>query len=566
MKSLKKIISALLALAVAISGLVITPATIKAKDTVGPDTWKSMAIISPSENELIGAGYIDVKFNSVLENASKYTVYVDSKAVKTVDASTDNQMACEFYTTNVAKHTTYVVAEQSNGNVVTSDIRTFFVTKKGICVNSKDMGIMVDPKDMNIGWYYDWGRTRLEEDSARITKFKGLDFVPMFWSDPDPGTNYETEFNVLKEKGYKYVLGFNEPDLQWEANKTPEIAKLRLMNFFIPLKGNMRLGSPVTATFPSWSDTWWKPYWSMIGEQGRNATDFIAVHSYFKYYDGPQTALKYLEAIDECYELYRKPIWITEVALWKFNKNDAEGCRKTEEFLAILMKGLNERSYVERYSWFSPTLNPAPGAEDASSAALFDYATGKITNRGKVYANIGNPAGYNAKTYSEAISSVSVDTSVKSTIGSNNTALATVTGKKKSFNYEVKTIPNVKGYQFQYSTSSKMTNPQTVDVSVSSTDEKYVTGNAKIVVSAAVTKSINKQNKKIKKYNKKVKKYNKKIKKYNKKHKKKKKLKKTKKLVKTQKYYIRARGMKTFLGTKYYASWSSIDMTKITVK
>ncbi len=564
MKTLKKIMSALLALAVAIAGLAFTPSVAKAKDTLDSSEWKSVAIISPSEGELIGAGYIDVKFSNELDNASKYTLYVDSKAVKTVNATSDKVMACEFYTTSVAKHTAYVVAEQKDGNVVTSDTRTFFVTKKGICVNSKDMGTKVDPKDMNIGWYYDWGRTRLEEDSSKITKFIGLDFVPMFWSDPMK--DYKIEFDTLKEKGYKYVLGFNEPDLKWESNKTPDIAKLRLMNFFIPNKGNMRLGSPATATFPSWSDTWWKPYWSMIGDAGRNATDFIAIHSYFKFYDGPQTALKYLEAIDECYELYRKPIWITEVALWKFNKNDAEGCRKTEEFLAILMKGLNERSYVERFSWFSPTYNPAPGAEDASAAALFEYETGKLTNRGKVYANIGNPAGYNAKTYSEAMSSVSVDTSVKSTIGSNNTNLATIKGKKKAFNYEVKTIPNVKGFQFQYSTSSNMANPQTVDVSVSSTSEKYITGNAPIVVSSAVNKVINKANKKIKKYNKKVKKYNKKIKKYNKKHKKKKKLKKTKKLVKTQKYYIRVRGMKTFLGTKYYAAWSGIDSTKITVK
>lgn len=561
MKRIKNLLSIVLALAIAFSGLTFTNSQVKA--AVSADTWKSSAIVSPGEGKLVGAGYIDIKFNNNLDGAKKYTVYVDDKAVKTLDATSEEVLSAEFYTTSVSKHTAYVAA-QRNSDVVTSNTLTFYVTKKGIGVNARDMGTAVDPKDLNLGWYYDWGTNRLEEESSKITKFIGLDFVPMFWSEPKK--DYLTEFTKIKANGYKYLLGFNEPDLVWEANKSPEISVSRFKNYFMPNKGNLRFGSPVTATFPSWSDTWWKPYWNQLGNEGRKATDVVCIHSYFKYYDGPQTALSYLEAIDEAYELYKKPIWITEFALWKFSKNDAAGCKKTEEFINVLLKGMNERSYVERFAWFSPNLNPNPGDEDASSAALFDYKTGQLTDRGKIYANIGNPAGYNAKTYSGVTSTTSVDTSVKSTIATNKTLLGILKGKKKAFYYDVKHIPNVKGYQFQYSTSSNMSAAQTVDVSVSDTTDKYISGTAKIVVSSAVNKAINKKNKKIKAYNKKVKKYNKKVKKYNKKHKKKKKLKKTKKLVKTQKYYIRARGMKTFAGTKYYASWSGIDATKITVK
>lgn len=82
-------------------------------------------------------------------------------------------------------------------------------------------------------------------------------------------------------------------------------------------------------------------------------------------------------------------------AFWKFSINDAAGCAKVQEFMKIVIKGLNERSYVERYSWFCPNIEE----DAASSSSIFNYKTGELTTLGKIYAQIGNPLGYNAKTY-----------------------------------------------------------------------------------------------------------------------------------------------------------------------
>ncbi|MBP5773191.1 MAG: hypothetical protein J6W35_03885 [Eubacterium sp.] len=503
---MKKVITIILSIALFVSGMTVTP--VAAKDTMTPDEWKTQAITAPKANSLIGAGHIDLKWWGNLENASKYTAYVDSKAVKTLNAGDPAMMSVDFYTVKVSAHTAYVVAEQTDGTKVQTDTVKFYVTKKGICVNTKDMGVKVDPADMNLGWYYNWDNKSFEETGFSNTKFYGMDYVPQFWGDPrDP---YPDCFDRFKAQGYKYVLGFNEPDLVWESNFKTDVAMRRWMKDIMPNKGNMLLGSPAVSVFPQWSD-WWKQYWNILPGSAKSATNFIAVHNYNKYYNGSQTALDYLEKIDECYNKYRKPIWITEFAIWKFDKNDKAGCAKTQEFMRIVLKGLNERSYVERYAWFSPDYN----SKDASSSSLFDYGTGNLTTIGKVYAQIGNPAGYPAKTYGVPSGS-NVNTSVASCIASQKTTLYGLTKKKKAFKYSIKAMDGAVKYQIQYSLSKKF-----------SKKKKYKT---KIKTVGATTSD--EKNGTIKK------------------------------LKKKKRYYVRVRAIKQFLGKNYYCAWSGRQSVK----
>ena len=503
---MKKLITIILSIALFVSGLVVTP--VAARDTRTPDEWKGQAITAPVANSLIGAGHIDLKWHGDLENASKYTAYVDSKAIKTVNAGTPGIMSVDFYTVSVSAHTAYIVAEQTDGTKVQSDTVKFYVTKKGICVNAKDMGVAVDPAAMNIGWYYNWGTKSFEETGFKNTKFYGLDYVPMFWNDPSEA--YSDCFARFNEKGYKYVLAYNEPDLVWESNIKADVATRRWRNDLMPNRGNVLLGSPAVSVYPQWSD-WWKTYWSMLPDSSKAATNFIAVHNYNKYYNGKDTALDYLEKIDECYNKYRKPIWITEFAIWKFDKNDKAGCAKTQEFMRIVLKGLNERSYVERYSWFSPDLN----SKDASSSSLFDYGTGALTTIGKVYAQIGNPAGYPAKTYGVP-SGCSYSTTPAACIASQKTTLYGLTKKKKAFKYSIKAMDGAVKYQIQYSLSKKF-----------SKKKKYKT---KIKTVGAATSD--EKNGTIKK------------------------------LKKKKRYYVRVRAIKQFLGKNYYCAWSARQSVK----
>ena len=75
MKGLKRITSIVLALAMFATGIAISgPTTVKA-DTA-TDNWKANGIVSPKQDKLIGAGYIDVKWDNTLTDVSQYKSFM----------------------------------------------------------------------------------------------------------------------------------------------------------------------------------------------------------------------------------------------------------------------------------------------------------------------------------------------------------------------------------------------------------------------------------------------------------------------------------------------------------
>lgn len=511
MKGLKRITSIVLALAMFATGIAISgPTTVKA-DTA-TDNWKANGIVSPKQDKLIGAGYIDVKWDNTLTDVSQYKVYVDGDLKVTVSPTSDKTMSTEFYTTQVSEHNVYVVATLKNGTNVQTANRRFYVTKKGVCVNTKDMGTAVDPASMNVGWYYNWDWKSFKDMNFSNKKFDDLEFVPMIWGDSM--TETREIFDNVKSKGYKYLLAYNEPDLKWESNVRPDVMQYR-WNDCVNNKGNVRLGSPAVSVFPTWSNDWWTPFWNSMAADKKNAMSFIAVHSYQKSYDGAKSALQYLQAIDECWETYHKPIWITEFAFWKFSINDAAGCAKVQEFMKIVIKGLNERSYVERYSWFCPNIEE----DAASSSSIFNYKTGELTTLGKIYAQIGNPSGDNAKTYGVG-SYISTNTSPAACAVAMPTTLYSAKAKKKAFKYQIKAVSRAAGYQVQYGVKKNMKGSKSKYV-------KKLNGTIKI-------KFTKKQKKQIKK-----------------------------KKLKIITYYVRVRAYKTLDGKRLYCAWSSKDKVKV---
>ena len=63
---MKHITSFLLAVALLVSSITLMPSN-NVKAARNAEQWKSSAIVSPEEGKLIGAGYIDVKWNNDLE-------------------------------------------------------------------------------------------------------------------------------------------------------------------------------------------------------------------------------------------------------------------------------------------------------------------------------------------------------------------------------------------------------------------------------------------------------------------------------------------------------------------
>ena len=162
------------------------------------DKWKSDTFITPTSGSLKAAGYITIEWKSA-KNMGKvegYKLYIDNEKVAETDSKTTS---FEYYTTKIQSHEIYVEADMQYGSVVYSDIYTFFVNKKGFCLN-KDMSMNVTATDWGTSWYYNWDMTPFSYDS-----FQEMEFVPMMWSS-FPGD--KDQIAVFPKMGYKSVLAF----------------------------------------------------------------------------------------------------------------------------------------------------------------------------------------------------------------------------------------------------------------------------------------------------------------------------------------------------------------------
>lgn len=368
MKSFKKILSFILVLAMLFSVNVICD-----KSTTEVKAATGFVITSPSNNDLVGAGHIDIKWNPVSASVKNYSVYVDGSLVKTTTSTT-----YEFYTTKVNYHTAWIVANLTNGQKSYTPTVKFGVTKKGLCVNNT-MGRNLEPVNMNMGWYYTWGT-----EPFTYASYPQIEFVPMIW-----GTGNEGAIPSVKSKNYKYVLGYNEPDMTISVGGS-NIDVNTAISHWSKFNGiGQYVGAPAPALSPSWGTgnnggVWFRTFMNKVDT---STIDFIPLHCYYDNYGGAAGANTFLkEVVDATWNMYHKPIWITEFAVSKWKYMDAGKKESVNEFLKTAIDGLNKRDYVVRYSWFSFDINRESGA-----SALW-YSNGVLTELGNTYVSDGNPS------------------------------------------------------------------------------------------------------------------------------------------------------------------------------
>ncbi|GIJ44270.1 RNA polymerase [Virgisporangium aliadipatigenens] len=214
-------------------------------------------------------------------------------------------------------------------------------------------------KDVRVSWYYNWSPNRTKTNSN-----PGVEFVPMIWGAAN--VNAST-LNAVKGQG-THLLGFNEPDFKEQANMSPEKA----LELWPQLQGTgMRLGSPSVAFGGDRAGGWLDTFMNGANARGYRV-DFITLH----WYGGDFSAAAvgqlrgYIEAV---YNRYRKPIWLTEFALMRFESSGAVVPTQAQQ--VAFVKGatamLQSLSYVERYAWFSLP------AKEANSTGL--YSSGSTT-------------------------------------------------------------------------------------------------------------------------------------------------------------------------------------------
>ena len=277
--------------------------------------------------------------------------------------------------------------------------------KKGFVVGNQDTsgGGKVDALGAN--WYYTWGPTPLETPPP-----SGVLFTPMFWNIAKT-TNPTAVINTLKTLNVpgqeNILLTYNEPDgtnASAQANMKvgdavafwPQIVStgrrlgspVMYGSVLVPPKtpnpNNTPLpaggSAPVTVNISN-TDTpnnvtlnpqiWLDNFLIQISKltPATHFPDFICIHWY-----GPPNPNSFLTYIQNVYNKYKLPIWITEYssADWTatccpggvtkhtvvsginwapLGPEDDPSDNSTANFMQQTMQGLESMSFVERYTW-----------------------------------------------------------------------------------------------------------------------------------------------------------------------------------------------------------------------
>lgn len=229
-------------------------------------------------------------------------------------------------------------------------------------------------KEIGASWAYCWyfdPETAFTNISLTIPP--DVELVPLV----STGLNTAANFATIKAKGYKTILGWNEPDLSpvtatEAANAWPEFVATGL-----------RVGSPAPANHKLREGEWFYDFMNQIKALG-SKVDFIALHHYAPEFETIDTAVdnfkKYLESV---YEMYRLPIWVTEFAMVDYRDPGREYRTPDDatqsRYLTAACQMLESLEYIERYAWFAlPQNNAQPPTN------LFD-PSGDITALGKAY-------------------------------------------------------------------------------------------------------------------------------------------------------------------------------------
>ncbi|MDB2686104.1 glycosyl hydrolase [Mariniblastus sp.] len=259
----------------------------------------------------------------------------------------------------------------------------------------------------NVDWAYNWGiEPKHDVDTANF------EFVPMIWSGSPTGVpgainkifNLEANFGVHVD----YVLGFNEPELSTQANMSVDRALATwqvITDSFADT--DIKLVSPAVSGAGGIED-WLEPFMAQVELRNNDANqnndlqvDVIAYHFYTVGFNPQTEAAKLIGQIDDLWETYHRPIWITEFAGTSFSLNNRvhsieERTAFNKAFLEALMPAFEQRDYVERVAWWQF------GALGQPYSALSSVTDGTFTPTGigEVYSRttLGSGQSYNFAT------------------------------------------------------------------------------------------------------------------------------------------------------------------------
>ncbi len=194
---------------------------------------------------------------------------------------------------------------------------------------------------LKVSWYYNW---TVSPDNCST----GGEFVPMYSNHPNNNPTPDAvaaEITKLVNAGYKYVLGFNEPNKSDQANMT--VADALALWPAMTSNPNILVGSPATSAD---GQSWFNDFYT----QARAANlriDFIALH-WYGWNSGScdakaanlESYIKWAEGLPG-----NLPLWLTEWGCMNASNPDVA---TVQGFYTGAVAMFAKHPRLQRYAWY----------------------------------------------------------------------------------------------------------------------------------------------------------------------------------------------------------------------
>ncbi|HTA94352.1 MAG TPA: glycosyl hydrolase [Polyangiaceae bacterium] len=222
---------------------------------------------------------------------------------------------------------------------------------------------------LNVSWYYNWEQTETEP----CTGGAGGTFVPMIWGHTgaeQTAASIQSAVAGFVSKGYKYVLGFNEPDNTGQSNISVATAITLLPSFD---NAAIAVGTPATQANTT-GQAWFKDYMGQVAANTELRADFIALHWYGWNAGSCDAQASQLESYIKYAEGFpgNRPIWLTE---WGCLNLSAPTTAGVVDFYKGAVAVFAKHPRVVRYAWYPWSTNCGLNNSD-----------GTLTDLGVAYA------------------------------------------------------------------------------------------------------------------------------------------------------------------------------------
>ncbi|GAA6039759.1 hypothetical protein JCM8097_004207 [Rhodosporidiobolus ruineniae] len=212
-------------------------------------------------------------------------------------------------------------------------------------------------RNLNLSWAYNWGQV------PDGTLNSGVEFVPMLWNDN--AGSWATNAQNAINSGSTHLLGFNEPDLDSQANMNVTRAATAWRKYMSPFYGKAKLVSPAVTNGGGTMGRAWLQSFQAACPDCWSQIDAVALH----WYDAAWNTGYFTNYLTEAHNMFPdKKIWLTEFA-------GSGTSAEQQTFLKTVIPWMESQTWLERYAGFGDFVGNYVNAD------------GSLTPLGQVYAS-----------------------------------------------------------------------------------------------------------------------------------------------------------------------------------